>query len=134
MTSFKKIMYVIYTLMLIITILGVLYNDSIIATFDLETSNTIWMFWALIGYVLLMFESVLENIHLSSKNKSYAQLAKENTELKARMYDDMMKTRDRDFDKDRTVIRNTDTRRPATDVDNTIIVDKTKENRPRPLL
>ena len=130
MTSFKKIMYVIYTLMLVLTILCVLYNDSIIATFDLETSNTIWMFWALIGYVLLMFESVLENIHLSSKNKSYAQLAKENTELKARMYDDMIKTRDRDTD--RTVIRNTDTRRPTTDTDETIIVDKTKDNRPRP--
>lgn len=133
MTSFKKIMYVIYTLMLILTILGVLYNDSIIATFDLETSNTLWMFWALVGFVLLMFESVLENIHLSSKNKSYTQLAKENTELKARMYDDMMKSRDQDRDK--TVIRNADnTRIQQNEPDQTIIVNKTKDNRPRPIL
>jgi hypothetical protein len=134
MSSFKKFLYVIYSLMLVITILGVIYNDSIIATFDLETSNTIWMFWALIGFVLLMFESVLENIHLSSKNKSYAQLAKENTELKARMYDDMMKTRDRDLDRDRTIVRDPDTRRvPHSDPDETIII-KNRDNRPRPML
>ncbi len=123
-------MYVIYTLLFIATVLGVLYNDSIIATFDLETSNTIWMFWALLGFVLLMFESVLENIHLSSKNKSYAQLAKENTELKARMYDDMMKTRDRDreFDRNRDRLGN-----PHSSPDETIVVDK-RDNRPRPSL
>ena len=133
MGSFKKFLYVIYTLMLVITILGVIYNDSIIATFDLETSNTIWMFWALIGFVLLMFESVLENIHLSSKNKSYAQLAKENTELKARMYDDMMKNRDSNLDRDRTVVRDADLRRgPHSNPDETIVVDK-RDNRPRPL-
>ncbi len=129
MSSFKKIMYVIYTLLFIATVLGVLYNDSIIATFDLETSNTIWMFWALLGFVLLMFESVLENIHLSSKNKSYAQLAKENTELKARMYDDMMKTRDRDFDRNRDGLVNP----PHSATNETIIVNK-RDNRPRPSL
>jgi hypothetical protein len=120
--------------MLVITILGVLYNDSIIATFDLETSNTLWMFWALIGFVLLMFESVLENIHLSSKNKSYAQLAKENTELKARMYDDMVKTRDRDvLERDRDIVRDPENRRmPHSNPDETIIVDK-RNNRPRPM-
>jgi hypothetical protein len=127
-------MYVIYTVMLVVTILGVIYNDSIIATFDLETSNTLWMFWALIGFVLLMFESVLENIHLSSKNKSYAQLAKENTELKARMYDDMMKTRDRDLDRDRTIVREPENRKvPHSNPDETIIIDN-RENRSRPRL
>jgi hypothetical protein len=120
--------------MLVVTILGVIYNDSIIATFDLETSNTIWMFWALIGFVLLMFESVLENIHLSSKNRSYAQLAKENTELKARMYDDLMKTKDRDLDKDRPVVRDPENlRTPHSDPDETIIIKK-RDNRPRPML
>jgi hypothetical protein len=120
--------------MLVVTILGVIYNDSIIATFDLETSNTLWMFWALIGFVLLMFESVLENIHLSSKNKSYAQLAKENTELKARMYDDMMKTRDRDIDRDRTIVREPENRKvPHSNPDETIIIDN-RENRSRPRL
>jgi hypothetical protein len=118
--------------MLVVTILGVIYNDSIIATFDLETSNTIWMFWALIGFVLLMFESVLENIHLSSKNRSYAQLAKENTELKARMYDDLMKNKDRDLDRDRPVVANPENlRTPHSDPDETIIL-KTRDNRPRP--
>ncbi len=127
MSSFKKIMYVIYTLLFIATVLGVLYNDSLIATFDLETSNTIWMFWALLGFILLMFESVLENIHLSSKNKSYAQLAKENTELKARMYDDIMKTKNQDQERERDRIRN-----PQNIPDETIIVRK--DNRPRPSL
>lgn len=111
-------MYFIYTILFVLVVVGVLYNDSLIATFDLETSNTIWMFAALIGFVLLMFESVLENIHLSSKNRTYNQLAKENTELKAKLYDDMSRTRDRNRD-------------GYVDRDETIIVNKTGENRPR---
>lgn len=113
-------MYVIYTLLFIITVLGVIYNDSIIATFDLETSNTIWMFWALLGFILLMFESVLENVHLSSKNRSYNQLAKENTELKAKLYDDMVRVRDRNRD-------------GYIEKDETVIV-KPIDNRPRPMM
>lgn len=115
MSSFKKFMYMIYTIMFILTIVGIIYNDTLIATFDLETSNTIWMFWSLTGFILLMIESVLENIHLSSKNRTNAQLVRENTELKAKLYDDMVRVKDR----------------PAfTDRDDTVIINKTKEDKP----
>lgn len=120
MSSFKKFMYFIYTILFVLVVLGVLYNDSLIATFDLETSHTIWMFTALVGFVLLMFESVLENIHLSSKNRTYNQLAKENTELKAKLYEDMVRVKDRNRD-------------GFADRDDTIIINKTNENRPRPI-
>lgn len=115
MNSFKKFMYVIYTIMFILTVVGIIYNDSLIATFDLETSNTIWMFWSLIGFILLMIESVLENIHLSSKNRTNAQLVRENTELKAKLYDDMVRVKDRPT--------------TVTDRDETVVV-KTREDKP----
>jgi hypothetical protein len=118
MSSFKKFMYFIYTLLFVLVVLGVIYNDSLIATFDLGTSHTIWMFTALLGFVLLMFESVLENIHLSNKNRTYNQLAKENTELKAKLYDDIVRVKDRNRD-------------GYVERDETIIVNKTGENRPR---
>jgi hypothetical protein len=118
MSSFKKFMYFIYTILFVLVVLGVIYNDSLIATFDLETSHTIWMFAALLGFILLMFESVLENIHLSSKNRSYNQIVKENTELKAKLYDDMVRVKDRNRD-------------GYIERDETIIVNKTGENRPR---
>ncbi len=118
MSSFKKIMYVIYTALFILTVAGILYNDSLIHTFGLETSNTIWMFWSLLGFILLMAESVLENIHLSSKNRLNNQLSRENTELKAKLYDDMVRVKDRPtmIDKDETT------------------VIKTREDKPRPIL
>lgn len=112
-------MYVIYTLLFVFIVMGVIYNDSLIATFGLETSHTIWMFAALVGFVLLMFESVLENVHLSSKNRSYNQLVRENTDLKAKLYDDMVRVKSRDRD---TIVEKDEP-----------IVIKANENRSRPM-
>lgn len=95
MSSFKQLLYTIYIILFVVTVIGVLYNESLIASFGLETSNTIWMFWALLGFVLLVLESVVENIHLTRKSRQQARLAKENTELKAKLYDDITRVRER---------------------------------------
>jgi hypothetical protein len=87
MKSIKPFLYVIYTLLFICTLLMIYLNDSIVATFDIETTNRIWMYWALLGFVLLMLESVFENIHLSSVKRRQTRLDRENTELKAKLYD-----------------------------------------------
>jgi hypothetical protein len=108
MTSFKRFLYVVYTLLFVLTIIMMIYNDSLVATFDAQTVHTFWMFWAVFGFVLLMLESVIEAIHHSSKNRNHSQLSRENLELKARLYDDMLASRDtgaiRRRDKDEVVI------------------------------
>ncbi len=62
-------------------------NESMIASFSIERVNQIWMYWALLGFVLLMLESVFENIHISSVRRKQEKLNRENTELKAKLYD-----------------------------------------------
>lgn len=87
MKSIKPFLYVVYTLLFISTLLMMYLNDSLVATFDIETANRIWMYWALLGFVLLMLESVFENIHLSSVKRRHTRLDRENLELKAKLYD-----------------------------------------------
>ncbi len=87
MKSIKPFLYVIYTLLFICTLLMIYLNDSLVATFDVETTNRIWMYWALLGFVLLMLESVFENIHLSNVRRKHTRLDRENLELKAKLYD-----------------------------------------------
>jgi hypothetical protein len=87
MTGFKKFLYVIYTLLFVATIGMVLYNESLEATFGQPTMYTFWMFWSLLGFSLLMLESVFENIHLWSVKRGTNRLERENTQLKAKLYD-----------------------------------------------
>lgn len=87
MTGFKKFLYVIYTLLFVATIGMVLYNESLEATFGQPTMYTFWMFWSLLGFSLLMLESVFENIHLWSIKRGTNRLERENTQLKAKLYD-----------------------------------------------
>jgi hypothetical protein len=78
---------VIYTLMFLSTLLAIFSNESFIATFGEERMYRFWMYWALVGFVLLMLESVFENIHLANVRRKHARLDRENLELKARLYD-----------------------------------------------
>jgi len=87
MKALKPFLYVIYTLLFLITILMMFNNESLIATFEQESMYRFWMYWALLGFILLMIESVFENIHLSSFRRKQEKLNQENTELKARLYD-----------------------------------------------
>ena len=87
MTGFKKFLYVIYTMLFLATIAMVLYNESLEATFGQPTMYTFWMFWSLLGFSLLMLESVFENIHLWSVKRGTNRLERENTQLKAKLYD-----------------------------------------------
>lgn len=103
MTGFKKFLYVIYTLLFVATIGMVLYNESLEATFGQPTMYTFWMFWSLLGFSLLMLESVFENIHLWSVKRGTNRLERENTQLKAKLYD--MEAGNRD----NTVVRERDT-------------------------
>lgn len=87
MKSFKPFLYVIYSLLFVCTLLLIYNNNSLIATFDIERINRFWMYWALLGFILLMLESVFENIHLSNVRRKQDKLNRENTELKAKLYD-----------------------------------------------
>jgi hypothetical protein len=113
MTGFKKFLYVIYTLLFVATIGMVLYNESLESTFGQPTMYTFWMFWALLGFSLLMLESVFENIHIWSVKRGTNRLERENTQLKAKLYDLEAGNRDN------TVVRERDTvyreRRDVTD-------------------
>jgi hypothetical protein len=102
MTGFKKFLYVIYTMLFLATIGMVLYNESLEATFGEPTMYTFWMFWSLLGFSLLMLESVFENIHLWSVKRGTNRLERENTQLKARLYD-------LQSGNDNTVVRERDT-------------------------
>ena len=103
MTGFKKFLYVIYTLLFVATIGMVLYNESLEATFGQPTMYTFWMFWSLLGFSLLMLESVFENIHIWSVKRGTNRLERENTQLKAKLYDLEAGNRDN------TVVRERDT-------------------------
>jgi hypothetical protein len=103
MTGFKKFLYVIYTVLFLATIGMVLYNESLEATFGQPTMYTFWMFWSLLGFSLLMLESVFENIHLWSVKRGTNRLERENTQLKARLYDLEAGNRDN------TIVRERDT-------------------------
>lgn len=87
MKSFKPFLYVIYTLMFIITVTMIFLNESLIATFGQDVMYRIWMYWALIGFILLMLESVFENIHIASVRRKHERVNRENLELKAKLYD-----------------------------------------------
>ncbi|MDJ1502263.1 hypothetical protein [Xanthocytophaga agilis] len=87
MKSFKPFLYVIYTLLFLCTLLMAYLNDSIVATFTIEKVNQFWIYWAILGFVLLMLESVFENIHISSVRRKHEKLNRENNELKAKLYD-----------------------------------------------
>jgi hypothetical protein len=103
MTGFKKFLYVIYTMLFLATIGMVFYNQSLEATFGEATMYTFWMFWSLLGFSLLMLESVFENIHIWSVKRGTNRLERENTQLKARLYDLESGNRDN------TVVRERDT-------------------------
>jgi hypothetical protein len=104
MTGFKKFLYVIYTLLFVATIGMVLYNESLEATFGHPTMYTFWMFWSLLGFSLLMLESVFENIHLWSVKRGTNRLERENTQLKARLYDLEAGNRDNNVVRERDTV------------------------------
>ncbi len=87
MKALKPFLYVIYTLLFLCTLLMMYLNNILVANFELETTNKIWMYWACLGFVLLMLESVFENVHLSSVRRKHNKLNQENIELKAKLYD-----------------------------------------------
>lgn len=87
MKSFKPFLYVIYTLLFLCTLLMAYLNDKLINLVSIETTTQIWMWWAIAGFVLLMLESVFENIHISSVKRKHEKLNLENNELKAKLYD-----------------------------------------------
>ena len=128
MTGFKKFLYVIYTLLFVATIGMVLYNESLEATFGHPTMYTFWMFWSLLGFSLLMLESVFENIHLWSVKRGTNRLERENTQLKARLYD--MEAGNRD----NTVVRERDTvyRERREVIDNRNDLDRNRVNDQNP--
>ena len=104
MTGFKKFLYVIYTLLFVATIAMVLYNESLEATFGEATMYTFWMFWSLLGFSLLMLESVFENIHIWSVKRGTNRLERENTQLKARLYDLESGNRDNNVGRERDTV------------------------------
>jgi hypothetical protein len=104
MSGFKKFLYVIYSLLFLATIGMVLYNSSLNATFGESTMYTFWMFWSLLGFGLLMLESVFENIHLWSVKRDTNRLERENTQLKAKLYDLGSADRDRTVGRDRDTV------------------------------
>jgi hypothetical protein len=120
MTGFKKFLYVIYTVLFLATIGMVLYNESMEATFGEATMHTFWMFWSLLGFSLLMLESVFENIHIWSVRRDTSRLERENTQLKAKLYDLQ------GGDHDRTVVRERDTVYRKDVIDNRNDIDRNR--------
>ncbi len=87
MKSLKPFLYVIYTLMFLIVLTMIFLNESAIATFGQEGMYTFWMYATLVGFILLMLESVFENIHIASVRRKHDRVTRENLELKAKLYD-----------------------------------------------
>ena len=94
MKKFKRIFYIICLIPIVIVLFIYLFQKDIM----FETDSVLYMgrigmakFLIKLGgvtLVLFIVELIIQNIHISSLNKSIANLEKEKLELKAKLYDE----------------------------------------------
>jgi len=86
MKQFKKIFYIIYFLVIIITASA----QFLIDVFQIRYQTlyyTILPLWAGLMILLMIIEWAAENIHIRKLNARIASLERDNTSLKAKMFD-----------------------------------------------
>jgi uncharacterized membrane protein affecting hemolysin expression len=94
MMKFKRIFYIICSFpVLIVSFIYLFQNDILFETDSMLYMGRIGMAKFLIklgGVTLVLFivELIIENIHISSLNRSITNLEKEKLELKAKLYDE----------------------------------------------
>lgn len=86
MKQFKKIFYIIYFLVIIITA----SSQFLIDAFEIRYQTlyyTIIPLWAGLMILLMIIEWAAENIHIRRLNGKIVSLERDNTSLKAKMFD-----------------------------------------------
>lgn len=87
MNSLKQFFYLTYAVVAIVVVAIIFLNINLSATFGVEGTAVFWMGVALLVLGLLTVGVIGDYIETKSLSKKINALNKENTELKARLYD-----------------------------------------------
>ena len=87
MRKFKLVFYPIYFLFLIVSVLSSYNSEYMMNSLGITGTILFLKYWVGLGIGLLTAEWIVENIHIKSLKKRLSILQKENTEIKARLYD-----------------------------------------------
>ena len=89
MNTLKKLYYFTYAVVAIVITCILFFNVSLEEMLGLEGTVTFWMIVALLLLTMLTIGVVGDYIETRSLGKKVAQMTKENTQLKARLYEKM---------------------------------------------
>ncbi|SDK72970.1 hypothetical protein SAMN05421823_103398 [Catalinimonas alkaloidigena] len=104
MKSFKNFLYLVFALYLVLSILLILYSDSILGSLNIVNDVGFWSGWLMGGLLLFIVEVLVENAHVSQLQRQVARLQREVNEVKARYYDDLATSQRPEQKKSRTII------------------------------
>lgn len=87
MRKFKRVFYSIYFLFLVISVLSSFNSEYIMNSLGIIGTILFLKYWVGLGFGLFTVEWIVENIHIKKLKNRLSILQKENTEIKARLYD-----------------------------------------------
>jgi len=87
MRKFKRVFYSIYFLFLVISVLSSFNSEYMMNSLGIIGTILFLKYWVGLGFGLLTVEWIVENIHIKKLKSKLSILQKENTEIKARLYD-----------------------------------------------
>src|SRR3954447_2487075 len=89
MNTLKKLYYFTYAVVAIVIVCILFFNVSLEEMLGLEGTITFWMIVALLVLAMLTIGVIGDYLETRSLGKKVAQMTKENTQLKARLYEKM---------------------------------------------
>lgn len=87
MRKFKVVLYSIYFLFLVASLLFALFTEKMFDQFGMLKFLRFLETWAVIGMVLFALEWVIENLHIKRLKSRNIKLEKEKEALKVRLFD-----------------------------------------------
>jgi len=87
MRKFKRVFYSIYFLFLVISVLSSFNSEYMMNSLGIIGTILFLKYWVGLGFGLFTVEWIVENIHIKKLKNRLSILQKENTEIKARLYD-----------------------------------------------
>ena len=96
----NRILNIIGFLVAVVTLFMVIFSNSLNASFTPDTAQTIWMVWSLLLALLVLGLIITARTSTAVIRKDYSRLELENRDLKAKLYDDIVK----ETGKDETIV------------------------------
>lgn len=87
MKIFKTVLYPMYAIFLVASILFYVYRDKLVQQFELTTLFVFLKYWLTGGLVLFVSSWIIEIIHVTLLKRKVHTLNDEITALKAKIYD-----------------------------------------------